>query len=204
VEGIFIAVTDKNSNYAADKTDSAGQITIPGTSGQTNSDGNVTVGWQDADGNRWTLTVKVEDYETGRPIEGADVSIGSTGNITVKLPDGTDMDENNRVTVTVTDNQKKPQEGVTVIVNGDLNQTATGKTDEDGKLIVPLLPSRRSTAPISWATRTAPLARSGTWPAVRPLPSLPACWRRKTATPSPPLPPPSTATFPPTHGTPAT
>jgi DNA-directed RNA polymerase subunit RPC12/RpoP len=137
VEGIFIAVTDKNSNYAADKTDSAGQITIPGTSGQTNSDGNVTVGWQDADGNRWTLTVKVEDYETGRPIEGADVSIGSTGNITVKLPDGTDMDENNRVTVTVTDNQKKPQEGVTVIVNGDLNQTATGKTDEDGKLIVP-------------------------------------------------------------------
>lgn len=134
---MFIAVTDKNANYCADTTDKAGQITIPGTTGKTNSDGSATVGWEDADGDRWTLTVKVEDYETGRPIKDADITIGKTGNITVKLPDGTDMDENNRITVTVTDNRKKPQEDVTVIVKGDLNQTAQGKTDEDGKLTVP-------------------------------------------------------------------
>ncbi len=44
------------------------------------------------------------------------------------------MDENNCLTVTVTDNKKLPQEGLTVIVKGDLGQSAQGQTDEDGQL----------------------------------------------------------------------
>lgn len=137
VEGMFVAMTDKHDNYCAGNTDSNGQVTVPGTSGKTNEDGNATVGWEDEDGDRWTLTVTVEDYETGRPIENAEVSIGKGGNITVTLPDGEDMDENNRITITVTDNERKPQEGVTVIVKGDLGQSERGETDEDGKLTVP-------------------------------------------------------------------
>lgn len=147
VADMFIAVTDKNDNYSEGKTDKTGQITVPGTSGVTNDDGKTTVGWEDADSNRWTLTVKVEDFETKRPIEDAEVSIGKTGNITVILPDGEDMDENNRITVTVTDNRKEPQEGLSVIVKGDLGQTASGKTDEDGQLTVPAVTvSERHTA----------------------------------------------------------
>lgn len=137
VAGMFIAVTDKNTNYCEGKTDKAGQITVPGTSGVTNDDGKATVGWEDADGDKFTLTVKVEDFETKRPIADAGVTIGKTGNITVTLPDGEDMDENNRITVTVTDNRQRPQEGLTVIVKGDLGQSASGKTDEDGQLTVP-------------------------------------------------------------------
>lgn len=137
VAGMHIAVTDKNSNYCADKTNASGQITIPGTSGVTNSDGNTTVGNTDADGDRFTLTVKVEDYETGKPISGATVSIGSTGNVTVVLPDGTVMDGNNRITITVTDNKKNPQENITVIVKDEDGDKETGKTDEDGVLTVP-------------------------------------------------------------------
>ena len=137
VEGMFIAVTDKHDNYSEGKTDKAGQLTVPGTSGATNGDGDATVGWEDEDGDRWTLTVTVEDYETGRPVEDAGVSIGKGGNITVVLPDGEDMDENNRITITVTDNERKPQEGMTVIVKGDLGQRETGETDGDGKLTVP-------------------------------------------------------------------
>ena len=137
VEGMFIAVTDKHDNYCEDTTNASGQITVPGTTGTTNEDGDATVGWEDNDGDRWTLTVKVEDYETGRPIEDAEASIGKGGNITVTLPDGTDMDEDNRITVTVTDNERDPQEDVTVIVKGDLGQRETGETDEDGKLTVP-------------------------------------------------------------------
>lgn len=137
VEGMFIAVTDKHDNYCEGKTDKAGQITVPGASGSTNEDGDTTVGWEDEDGDRWTLTVNVEDYETGRPIKDAGVSIGKGGNITVVLPDSEDMDENNRITVTVTDNERRPQEGMTVIVKGDLGQRETGETDGDGKLTVP-------------------------------------------------------------------
>ena len=108
---MFIAVTDKHDNYSEGRTDKAGQLTVPGTSGNTNADGDTTVGWEDEDGDRWTLTVTVVDYETGRPIEDAGVSIGKGGNITVVLPDGEDMDEDNRITVTVTDNERRPQEG---------------------------------------------------------------------------------------------
>ncbi len=137
VADLFIAVTDRNDNYCEGTTDACGQITVPGTTGKTNEDGDATVGYEDEDGDKWTLTVTVEDYETGRPIEDAEVSIGKTGNITVTLPDGEDMDENNRITITVTDNERKPQEGVTVIVKGDLGQSERGETDEDGKLTVP-------------------------------------------------------------------
>lgn len=147
ISGLLIAVTDKNSNYTAGLTDKAGQITVPGTSGKTNGDGNATVGYEDEDGNRFTVTVKVEDYETGRPIEDATVTIGKTGNITVVLPGGTEMDKDNRITITVTDNRKKPLEDENVIVKGDLGQKAEGKTDEDGKMTVPaVIETERHTA----------------------------------------------------------
>lgn len=137
VANMFIAVTDRQDNYCEDRTDANGQITVPDTTGKTNEDGNATVGWEDEDGDRWTITVKVEDHETGRPIEDAEVSIGKGGNITVTLPDGTDMDEDNRITVTVTDQKREPQEGLTIIIKGDLGQKETGETDENGKLTVP-------------------------------------------------------------------
>lgn len=137
VAGMEIAVTDRNANYSEGATDKAGQLTVPGTTGQTNDEGKATVGYEDADGNRWTLTVLVEDYETGRHIEEAGISIGRTGNITVTLPDGVDMDENNRITVIVTDHEKAPQPDLTVIVKGDLGQTEQGQTDEAGTLTVP-------------------------------------------------------------------
>ena len=142
VPGMSIAVTDKNDNDSSGKTDTAGQITVPTGSGKTNEDGKVTAGYEDADGDRWTLTIKVEHTDTGRPIPNAEVAIGKTGNITVKLPDGTDLDKNHRVTVIVTDHKKNPQENKNIIVKGDLSQTAKGKTDQDGKLTVPEIEER--------------------------------------------------------------
>ena len=137
VPDMNISVTDKNDNYAADKTNKAGQITVPTGSGKTNEDGKVTGGYENADDNRWTLTVKVIRTDTKRPITGSEISIGKTGNITVKLPDGTDMDKNHRITVIVTDNKKNPQENKNITVKGDLNQTEKGKTDKNGELTVP-------------------------------------------------------------------
>ena len=142
VPGMSIAVTDKNDNYSSGKTDQVGQLTVPTGSGKTNEDGKATAGYEDADGDRWTLTIKVEHTDTGRPIPNAEIAIGKTGNITVKLPDGTDLDKNHRVTVTVTDHKKNPQENKNIIVKGDLSQTAKGKTDQDGKLTVPEIEER--------------------------------------------------------------
>ena len=137
VPGIPVAVTDRNDNYCRKPTDTAGRITVPDTTGVTNGEGNATVGCEDEDGNRTTITVRVEKTDTGRPIENAEVSAGKGGNITVKLPDGTDMDETHRITVTVTDNRKRPQKDRTVIVKDDRGNAETGKTDENGQLTVP-------------------------------------------------------------------
>lgn len=140
VAGVVVAVTDKNDNYAKAITNKAGQFTVPGSTNVTNEDGMATVGWMDADKEKYTLTVEVRDYETGRPISGADVAVGTTGNITVTLPRGVDMDENNRITVTVWNNKGEAQPGITVTVKGDLGGKETGDTDTEGGLIVPAIP----------------------------------------------------------------
>ncbi len=132
-----ISVTDKNDNYAAGKTDKAGQITVPTGSGKTNEDGKVTTGYEDADGNRWTLTVKVIRTDTKRPIPGSDVSIGKTGNISIILPDGTDMDAKHQVTIVVTDNKKAPQQGKNLRSRVIWVSLPLGKTDKNGELTVP-------------------------------------------------------------------
>lgn len=137
VQGMQIYVTDKKDNYCSDKTNGKGYVTVPNQSDITNNDGKATVGWIDEDGNRLTVTVKVEDYESKRSIENAEVSIGKTGTISVILPDGENMDEKNRITITVTDPKGKPVKEQSIIVKNDLGNISSGRTDKDGKLTVP-------------------------------------------------------------------
>lgn len=138
VADVGIVVTDKNDNYAPGKTDADGKLIVPGATNITNEDGKATIGGTDDQGERITLTVKVEDYESRRPISGAAVEI-KNGDLHVTLPDGTDMDEGNRILVTVLDNTKKPVSALDVTVKNDLGNTEKGKTNKDGKLIVPSL-----------------------------------------------------------------
>ena len=145
VVGLFIAVSDKNGNYCAEKTNADGQVTVPGTSGVTGSDGTVTFGWEDADGKRFTITIRIADYENGRPIIGAIVTIGKTGHITVVLPNGTDMDAANRVVITLTNQRKVPLVGWIIFVQGDRTDE-NGETVEDGTLILPEIVRREKHA----------------------------------------------------------
>lgn len=138
VADMGIVVTDKNDNYAPGKTDTDGKLIVPSASNITNTDGKVTIGGTDKDNERMTLTVKVEDYESRRPIAGATVEI-KNGVLHVMLPDGTDMDTDNRILVTVLDNTKKPVNALDVTVKNDLGNTEKGQTNKDGKLIVPSL-----------------------------------------------------------------
>ena len=123
---MFVAVTDKNKNHAAGATDKAGRVTVPDGSSETDENGKATVGGKDEDGDRITLTVQVERYETGRPIEHAHVTLQKNGAILVILPDGVDMDAEHRITVTVTDNKKNPQESMDVTVKDDLGGKERG------------------------------------------------------------------------------
>lgn len=138
VPDLFITVTDKQNNYADGKTDSKGALTVPADSGVTNSDGRVTIGGTDESGNRITMTVRVQDYESTRPIKGASVTVRN-GMLNILLPDGVDLDVGNRILVTVWENTGKPISGMNVTVKNDLGNTEKGQTNKDGKLIVPTL-----------------------------------------------------------------
>ena len=165
VVDMFLTVTDRNKNHAADTTDKTGQITVPDSRSETDKNGNATVDGKNEDGDRITLTVKVEHTENGRPIEHAQVLGAKSAalrfrqsgenythslaprlqtepaalgfGLVIVLPDGIDMDAEHRITVTVTDNRKNPQKGMNVTVQDDLSGKERGETDGNGKLTVP-------------------------------------------------------------------
>ncbi len=140
VSAMQVSVTDNNGNYAAGKTDTAGQIIVPSqNNGVTNADGKVTLGYTDIKGNKQTLTVKVVRAETNRPVKDAAVSVGSNGSVSVKLPAGVDMDDNNHIGVTLTDQKKQAQSGLEVTVRSDLGNIAKGETDKNGKVVLPTI-----------------------------------------------------------------
>ena len=136
VKGVQIYVTDANGNYAPDVTDKDGQIIVPDESGKTGDQGIITFGGKDAEGDPFTVTVNVVNGRNNRPIKDASVTISKTGTITVVLPDGLDLDENNPIIITVTDHKGRPLDNVTVIVKGDKDKES-GKTGEDGTLTLP-------------------------------------------------------------------
>ena len=139
VKDMILSITDKNDNFCAGATDANGQLTVPGTSGVTNDDGKLTIGWNDINGKPYTFTIRVIDYENGRPIVGAGVTVNKSGVISVVLPDGVDMNKDNRIQIIVTDNTKKPVADMDASIKSDNDGTVTGKTDEDGSMIAPAI-----------------------------------------------------------------
>ena len=140
VSAMQVSVTDNNGNYAAGKTDTAGQIIVPSqNNGVTNADGKVTLGYTDIKGNKQTLTVKVVRAETNRPVKDATVSVGSNGSVSVKLPSGVDMDDKHHIGVTLTDQKKQAQPGLEVTVRSDLGNVARGETDKSGQIVLPII-----------------------------------------------------------------
>ena len=150
VEGMPVTVRDDMDTQATEKTDKNGSITVPEKSAdntkvdentknpaKTDKNGNANITYKDADGESHNLKVRVSDGETGTAVPGATVSVGTTGNITVVLPDGTKLDEDDTIAVKVTDDKNNPQEGRTIIVKNNLGDRETGVTDDNGTVLVP-------------------------------------------------------------------
>ena len=110
-------------------TDMFGKITLPtAKDGFTDDTGKVRI-----DG----MYVFVND-ENGA-IENAFVKLNEDDTISVTLPDGTNIDYANRITVTVTDKDGNPQKDISVTVSDKTEKSLTDKTDENGKMVVPPL-----------------------------------------------------------------
>ena len=110
-------------------TDMFGKITLPtAKDGFTDDTGKVRI-----DG----MYVFVNN-ENGA-IENAFVKLNDDSTISVTLPDGTNIDYANRITVTVTDKDGNPQKDISVTVSDTVENSLTDKTDENGKMVVPPL-----------------------------------------------------------------
>ena len=106
-----------------------GKITLPtAKDGFTDDTGKVRI-----DG----MYVFVND-ENGA-IENAFVKLNDDNTISVTLPDGTNIDYANRITVTVTDKDGNPLKDISVTVFDNAEKSLTDKTDENGKMVVPPL-----------------------------------------------------------------
>lgn len=106
-----------------------GKITLPtARDGFTDDTGKVRI-----DG----MYVFVND-ENGA-IENAFVKLNDDSTISVTLPDGTNIDYANRITVTVTDKDGNPLKDISVTVSDKTEKSLTGTTDENGKMVVPPL-----------------------------------------------------------------
>ena len=137
VSDLTLTVTDNNGNAVTNITNVKGQLSAPALSGATDSNGKRTIGYVDGKGKRQTVTVLLCHDGTGRPIIGAGLSFARDGKLVVVLPDGVDLDDNNRISIVVTDNEKRPVNNVDVTARNDLNNTANGATGADGALTLP-------------------------------------------------------------------
>ena len=134
VEGIRIFASDYNNNAATGETDINGQLIIPNNQSSTGDD-NGTIGGE-TDEKPYTYVVTVTDKDDNI-ISDCDIEIGDDNDIVVKLPDGTPMNSDNRVTVTVKDQNGIPKKDINVIVKGDSDYIEKGKTNANGQVTLP-------------------------------------------------------------------
>lgn len=88
------------------------------------------------------MNVKVED-ERG-VIENAIVTIGENKEVCIMLPDGKVLDKENRISVTVTDQDNEPVAGLEVTVSDKTGKSAVDTTNKFGIAIVPVTESDTS------------------------------------------------------------
>lgn len=133
VPGLQIFVYDSNNNAATGKTNDFGKLTVP-NSYSSAGDNNGTIGG--GDDKKFTYVVTVTD-KMNVVIPNCELLTGESNNIVVKLPDGLILTPESPATVTVTDQNGKPQKDITVIVIGDKDYIEKGVTDVYGKVTLP-------------------------------------------------------------------
>lgn len=138
VQGVSVTVKDKSTSKSG-TTNSQGKVTLPvkstgggGTGGGGSSSGGGGGGGWSSSYN--SVNVKVTDKD------GKTVSVSkSTGTdkVTLTLPTGKSLDDDNWYTITVTDRNGKAKANYTVVLKDRNGNKITGTTDNNGIVILP-------------------------------------------------------------------
>lgn len=121
-----VTVKDAAETAYTALTDENGKIIVPPVhTDVTDSEGNAAV-------NGYHVVIADES----KPIENAYIEMVD-GKIYVKLPEGVNIDIENRITATITDSENLPVKGMSVTFADSNDKTETNLTDESGKATVP-------------------------------------------------------------------
>lgn len=136
VKGVSVTIKDKTTEKSG-TTNSSGQVTLPvkttggGGGGGSISGGGGDGGWSNSYS---SVNVKVTDKD------GKTVSVSkSTGTdkVTLTLPAGKDLEDDNWYTVTVTDRNGKVKADYTVVLKDREDNEVTGMTNASGVVVLP-------------------------------------------------------------------
>ena len=138
VKGVSVTVKDKSTEKSG-TTNASGQVTLPVKSSGGGSTGGGGGSSSGGGGGGWsssynTVNVKVTD-KAGKTVN-VSKSTG-TDKVTLTLPTGKTLDDDNWYTITVTDRNGKAKADYTVILKDREKNEVTGKTDKDGIVILP-------------------------------------------------------------------
>ena len=126
MNGINVTVKDIAEMTYTGTTDETGKLVVPPLSEDyTDSEGKGVV-------NGYNVLVTDET----KPIENAFITIAD-GKLNVKLPEGSLIEIENRITVTVTDSESAPVKDMPVTVADSTGKSESNLTDENGKATVP-------------------------------------------------------------------
>ena len=138
VQGVSVTIKDKTTEKTG-TTNSNGQVTLPVKSSGGGGGGSSSGGSSGGGGGGFvstnTTNVKVTDKD-GKTVN-VSKSTDKDGNVTLTLPTGKTLDSNNYYTITTTDRYGKVKADVNVTLKDKKGNSANGKTDKNGTLILP-------------------------------------------------------------------
>ena len=137
VANVSVTVTDKNKTTATKSTDTNGKITVPvkSTGGGSSSGGGRggSSGGSYISSNITNITITDKN--------GKNVSVSKStdkdGKITLTLPNGANLTNDNYYTIKTSDSKGNAKADVAIILKDKKNNSANGTTDKNGMLILP-------------------------------------------------------------------
>ena len=138
VANVSVTVTDKNKATATKSTDTNGKITVPvkSTGGGSSSGGGGRGGSSGGSYISSNITNITVTDKNGKTVS-VSKSTDKDGKITLTLPNGTDLTNDNYYTIKTSDSKGNAKADVSIILKDKKKNTANGTTDKNGMLILP-------------------------------------------------------------------
>ena len=138
VANISVTVTDKNKATATKSTDTNGKVTLPvkSSGGGSSSGGGGRGGSSGGSYISSNITNITVTDKNGKTVS-VSKSTDKDGKITLTLPNGADLTNDNYYTIKATDSKGNAKADVAIILKDRKNNSANGTTDKNGMLILP-------------------------------------------------------------------